>query len=135
VNGIFFLNSKTKIKDITDGASNTLFFAERFQSTQQLSGSGNPACLGGWSWINTYSMEDQTLNTANAINTYPESIPMSDRVHFENKDNIIGSGHPQGANTAFADGSVHFLRQSIDVETILKPLSTINFGEVITGDY
>jgi prepilin-type processing-associated H-X9-DG protein len=45
-----------------------------------------------------------------------------------------GSGHPGGANFAFADGSVRFLSESTLVET-LQALSTRAGGEVVAGDF
>jgi prepilin-type processing-associated H-X9-DG protein len=45
-----------------------------------------------------------------------------------------GSGHVGGANFAFADGSVHFISQNVNIVT-LEALSTYAGGEVITGDY
>jgi prepilin-type processing-associated H-X9-DG protein len=45
-----------------------------------------------------------------------------------------GSGHVGGANYVFADGSVHFISQSINIIT-LEALCTYAGGEVITGDF
>ena len=45
-----------------------------------------------------------------------------------------GSGHEDGANVVFADGSVHFLRDSMSLST-LQALSTRAGREVITEDY
>ena len=54
------------------------------------------------------------------------------------------SQHPGGANFAFADGSVHFLKDSIDMgnpnyaapfnKGVYRNLSTRNAGEVVTSD-
>ena len=45
-------------------------------------------------------------------------------------DNDIRSFHPQGANGLFADGSVSFLNESIELE-LLAALCTRNGGEKI----
>ena len=45
-----------------------------------------------------------------------------------------GSGHGGGANVVMADGSVHFLRDSLS-QTTLRALSTRAGGEVIAEDY
>jgi prepilin-type processing-associated H-X9-DG protein len=45
-----------------------------------------------------------------------------------------GSAHGGGANVVFADGSVHFLRDSITLIT-LQALSTRAGREVIAEDY
>jgi prepilin-type processing-associated H-X9-DG protein len=42
------------------------------------------------------------------------------------------SFHPEGANFAFADGSVHFLKDSLSVR-VLARLTTRAGGEVIAG--
>jgi prepilin-type processing-associated H-X9-DG protein len=45
----------------------------------------------------------------------------------------LASYHPGGANVAFADGSVRFLKNSINVQT-LWALGTIAGGEVVSAD-
>ena len=50
-------------------------------------------------------------------------------------DREVYSFHPGGANADFADGSVHFLKASIDIR-IFARLVTRASGEVVsTGDY
>src|SRR5262249_27317196 len=53
---------------------------------------------------------------------------------FNRRIRSAGSGHTGGANYAFADGSVHFISQTINAIT-LEALSTYAGGEVITGDF
>ena len=45
----------------------------------------------------------------------------------------IASFHPGGANCLFGDGSVHFIRDTIDLGT-LRALVTLKGGEVISSD-
>jgi prepilin-type processing-associated H-X9-DG protein len=43
------------------------------------------------------------------------------------------SRHPAGVNSLFGDGSVHFMKNSINFQTWIA-LGTINGGEVISSD-
>jgi prepilin-type processing-associated H-X9-DG protein len=43
------------------------------------------------------------------------------------------SNHPGGVNVLFCDGSVHFIKDSIDVQTWWA-LGTRNQGEILSGD-
>ena len=49
-------------------------------------------------------------------------------------NNEIYSFHPGGANALFADGSVHFLKNSLNLRT-LAALCTRSGGEVISDPY
>ena len=69
----------------------------------------------GWrdgQWINAWNLFDQAFS----INRAPS---------FEND---IRSFHPQGANGLFADGSVSFLNQDIELE-LLAAICTRNGNE------
>jgi prepilin-type processing-associated H-X9-DG protein len=89
---------------ITDGASTTLIVSEN-----------SVPLPGPWQWINGLNAFDQS----GAIND------MSDLI-----DDEIRSLHPGGANGLFADGSVHFLEESLDLPT-LAAICTRAGGEVV----
>jgi prepilin-type N-terminal cleavage/methylation domain-containing protein/prepilin-type processing-associated H-X9-DG protein len=129
--GMFYLNSSTRIADILDGASNTLFFAERYHRdpnwTAAAGGGQDIATYGGWAWTNIYAGEDVTLGTEVPINWL---IPAGQSGYSvtDSRLNAIGSGHISGANACFADGSVHFLTNGTP-PLVLHALGTRAGGE------
>ena len=130
--GVLFLDSTTRLGDITDGASQTLLIGERPPS---------PDNHFGWWYAGQGQQFDgsadfllaahDTNRTFRAPTCPPGPYPfrsgkadnMCDTFHF-------WSPHPGGANFAFADGSVHFLRYSAD--SILPALATRAGGEAIS---
>jgi prepilin-type N-terminal cleavage/methylation domain-containing protein/prepilin-type processing-associated H-X9-DG protein len=119
-NGIFYTNSTTTIEDISDGTSNTLFFGER--SRLNLLTSSSAMDVGGWAWANQFALEDNTMNTG--VGKMEGILP--------HDLNYFGSQHGggSGANFSFADGSVRFLSETIDVVTYVRA-SVRNDGHVI----
>ena len=102
--GTMLIDQAVSICDITDGTSNTLVVSEDSQSPDA-------------QWINGRNIFDQ-------------AFPINQAPSFEND---IRSEHPQGANGVFCDGSVRFLNESIENET-LAAICTRALGEVI-GDF
>jgi prepilin-type N-terminal cleavage/methylation domain-containing protein/prepilin-type processing-associated H-X9-DG protein len=138
--GMFCLNSKVKIADVTDGTSNTIFYGERYHydlvwdALQTANGGSLINTYGGWAWANPYAMEDHTQSAYSPINYL---IPAgTTQITYDLSDarlNAWGSGHTGGANFAFVDGSVHFLTNST-TQTALQALATRAGGEVLSGD-
>ena len=58
----------------------------------------------------------------------PAELPRADGTY---NDVSMGSNHSQGCNVVFGDGSVRFLNETIDLNTVLKPLASRAGGEVI----
>jgi prepilin-type N-terminal cleavage/methylation domain-containing protein/prepilin-type processing-associated H-X9-DG protein len=138
--GIFFIDSRVRLADIIagDGTSNTLLFGERFHHDPEYGrqqplvwpGTSPLAGIGKWGYVADVR--------ANANVTLSTPVPINYRVPpggafstLEDRNCAFGSGHPGGANFAFADGSVRFLSESTPVLT-LQALSTRAGGEVVT---
>ena len=136
--GIFYRNSATKIAAITDGTSNTIIVGERSHNlsyvtwvarsidgwlgkTSPIEGGTdqfNPSPEECWTQIMGPCGLEDGLRTINN----PEA-------HVED----YWSMHPGGANMLFADGSVHFLKSSIN-PIPWRALATRAYGEVISSD-
>jgi prepilin-type N-terminal cleavage/methylation domain-containing protein/prepilin-type processing-associated H-X9-DG protein len=144
--GIFFQDSSIRQVDVIDGASNTFLFGERSHGDPEFDRLalivGSPFILsqeGKWAAVFATSggnLPDHLLSTPVPINyrvpagTTPAEVvvpsgPSSNRLC------AFGSGHPGGANFAFADGSVRFLSDQTDVPT-LQALSTRAGGEAVS---
>jgi prepilin-type N-terminal cleavage/methylation domain-containing protein/prepilin-type processing-associated H-X9-DG protein len=155
-NGIFNFYSRTAIASITDGTSNTMLLSEFAYGKTN---SGDIAC---WGWWNSGNYADTMFTTSyplNPFNKAPDAV--SDGVNADLYTSAASSFHPGGANFAFCDGSVKFIKDSIqqspfnpttsfasnitpntsnNTYTIISPLSvyqalsTRNGGEVISSD-
>src|SRR5262245_17845074 len=138
--GLFFIDSSLRLADVTDGTSNTFLFGERFHRDPEFDRRRplvwtEATPVGGWGrWgyvANGGAMFQVTLHTAVSINyRVPSGGEFST---LENRGCAFGSGHPGGANFAFADGSVRFLSDSTSLQ-MLQALSTRASGEV-PGDF
>jgi prepilin-type N-terminal cleavage/methylation domain-containing protein/prepilin-type processing-associated H-X9-DG protein len=117
-NGIFHANSKTRIMDIRDGSSLTILIGEsRYAMTQSnrvmLPPPQNDAYQGWDSPLRGYSGAAFSIPlnlcaTRNPINSGGAAA-------FDTMTSTFGSYHIGGAHFAFADGSIHFLTEGIDL--------------------
>ncbi len=137
-NGMFYRNSKTAIAEITDGTSNTIAVGERSHNLSYVTWTARS--IGGWLGV-TRGVEGGT----DKFNPSPEEcwVQVLGPAGLEDGNRTINqpmahvedywSRHPGGANFLFADGSVHFLKDSINVRA-WRSLATRNLGEVISAD-
>ena len=136
--GVFFLNSDSTMATITDGTSQTLFIGERYHRDFDYdANAGSRTKILGWGlWSPTSGLPglgDVTLGTVVSINyRHPPGVTVNDN-YEDLRVSAMGSGHPSGANCAFADGSVKFLSKTIQLLT-LQRLSTANKND-IPGEY
>lgn len=112
------------ITDITDGSSNTLMVFEMAWRGMETSPGSFRAWPRGCAWNNDCT---GTKNVANAMRTAKYNGGSN------YNDISMGSNHSNGCNVAYGDGSIRFLRETIDLNQVLKPLASRNGGEVIPG--
>jgi hypothetical protein len=118
-NGTLFNNSKTRIRSIRDGTSQTLMVGE-------VTG-GEAGSNRGYFWL-THNSND----TFDGING-PETLPGgAQSFHFHGGG--FSSYHPEGCHFTFADASVHFIRQDVDQAT-LAALTTREGADDVGADY
>jgi prepilin-type N-terminal cleavage/methylation domain-containing protein/prepilin-type processing-associated H-X9-DG protein len=141
--GLFFQGSKTRIAEVTDGLTNTLFVGERPPSTDLLygwwfSGAGvdiqhtqngtGDVVLGArelryWQYENSHNTDPGACTVPNKVGLQPgRPNDPCDQVHF-------WSLHSNGANFLLGDGSSRFVQYSFD--TILPQLCTRAGGETL----
>jgi hypothetical protein len=136
LNGPFRWGAPRRIKEFTDGLSNTLMFGE-FVHTDRLSGQyhdlpGNiRAWIGGSPYI---SAVDEKPSYVFKVAVYTPNTPvdrLADLVPFNHLP--MGSFHPGITNFAYCDGGVHVIADDVNID-VYKFMCTINGGEVVSGD-
>lgn len=152
-NGFFGWNQNTRMRDMTDGASNTFAVAEQSgnpnsQGVLQDTRSGNN---GGWtgarfafpvpSAVSTGAVYSGTDNSdfwsvglsALRYRINSDRIPTSGNDQGYDANTIWSSNHVGGIHTLLADGSVRFVSQNANMDTLLS-LASRSDGLVV-GEY
>ena len=124
------------LRKITDGLSKTLLYGERNHDDPVFDSSASSPPLTGWStwgWTSGNSaIGDETGHAAVSIN-YQLLPPTATQTQCDNRQNAWGSFHAGGANFCMADGSVTFLSDDMDLDT-LRYMSTYGKQEVVTAN-
>lgn len=126
----------TRIRDITDGTSNTIAVGE--SAYPGISGNELPTWMGGVNSDENVLFKTQWPSTINAGTTPNDFSAAID-------DDCPFSWHTGGAQFLFADGSVTFLSENLDTgyktepttwvaDGIFEALGTIDDGLPISGD-
>ena len=137
--GVFYFQSKVRIRDITDGTSNTIFVGERAWMLEgqtlmagllfmQPDSNGNQD-IGGTQGMSSGGAPINSTNTGSSV---PHSL------------RGFSSNHTGGAQFLLADGAVRFISENIDhdvptgsspeINSTFERLLSIADGEVI-GEY
>ncbi|MFO0911000.1 MAG: DUF1559 domain-containing protein [Isosphaeraceae bacterium] len=161
MNGIFYMGSNVKLADIIDGTSNTMLFGER--SHQALVTNLGQADANEWNWWTSGNYGDTLGVTLYPLNPH-KKINVNAASGGGGNAKAIEAGwssqHPGGANFCMADGSVKFIKDTIQTwpfnpadgvptnvftnsaglydvrppSAVYQALSTRNGSEVISAD-
>jgi prepilin-type N-terminal cleavage/methylation domain-containing protein/prepilin-type processing-associated H-X9-DG protein len=149
--GVFFLNSRVRLEEINDGLSQTLFIGEHMIGGNELGwASGTRSTLR-----NSGELINQTRPTFLAVSPLPVPSGEGGDDEAEGADGTaksrkkatkagdapkapdpvggFSSQHAGGANFAFGDGSVRFLKGTLNTRTF-QLLCNRNDGQMISGD-
>jgi prepilin-type processing-associated H-X9-DG protein len=160
LNGVYIYNTSRRLAAITDGTSNSLLYGEHANGKFT---SFDSVCFDWWGDALAFDTLFSTLYPINPFNKVTR--PTGDNNGSDGLGDpwvdAASSFHPGGANFAFCDGSVHFLKDSIScwqynagtnlpsgvtfssgiysVGTttqigVYQKLSTIGGGEVVSSD-
>ena len=150
--GVFAINSDTRIRDITDGTSNTFAMGEAASGFDICPGVGCDGPVVGTSkhgWLIGGSNFDafyaagfhysgNLVSTVDRINKLVATDSMQSTHHPYDCRPSWANGphwatnfrsfHPGGANFLFCDGRVKFIKENVDMNAF-RALSTIRGGE------
>ena len=136
--GPFYRNSKTKISQVTDGTSNTIFLGEH---SSRLSDKTWVGVVPGASVHPRLASPDNGPDGAATMVLYHmgpsggeldiTGFPIIHPVNFPTYHvGQMYAEHPGGGNVCLGDGSVHFIAETVDLITWAE-LSSMNEGEVV----
>ncbi len=124
-NGVLFLNSRVTMRDVQDGATNTVFIGEKRNHSEE-----QPWYAGTRSTLRNTGTQPNGLYRAQ--NQQPQTLPEP----FKNPRFVGGfsSHHAGGCQFALGDGSVRFISENVLMD-IYQNLGSRNDGKIIGSNY
>jgi prepilin-type N-terminal cleavage/methylation domain-containing protein/prepilin-type processing-associated H-X9-DG protein len=126
-NGVIYAHSSTRLAEISDGTSNTMMFGEHLHGVFDAAGQAQYHAWNSGFWTDTM------IDGYYPINASHKLLKLSDPTSRDYIAMSLESDHPGGANVALCDGSVRFLKDSIDCWPI-DPATNVAIGVPFNAD-
>ncbi len=146
-NGVFYQNSANKMKDLTDGTSNTILLMERTtknHASTSTSCGGSPCSYSGGLWIGarlytspaTWHSSLQHMDCTGVIGGSSTYLINASSATWGSAWNV-GSTHVGGIHVTMGDGRVVFLSENINSGFAASTLAALvtRSGDEVVGEY
>jgi len=121
ITSALFEASRTRFRDLTDGASQTILVGERRYHTANVG-----EVTSSWCGILAYEAGYLPYASLPHLPVFPGDVV--------NQGDRFNSSHAQGVHFLAGDGSVHFVSESLD-RAVYYALSTPSGGEAVSGAF
>ncbi len=136
--GMFHQNVRVKIRDATDGTSNTILLGERQIFDPVFDSIPGGESIADWGWVWFGGQADALISTGIKINfRLPQNFLSLDgatqQQMYEDRMNAMGSNHVGGTQVAMTDGAVRFVSENIS-NILFIALGSRGAGD-LTGEF
>jgi prepilin-type N-terminal cleavage/methylation domain-containing protein/prepilin-type processing-associated H-X9-DG protein len=125
--GVIYAHSSTRLADITDGTSNTMMLGEHLHGVFDAAGQAQYHAWNSGFWTDTM------IDGYYPVNASHKLLKLTDPTGRDYIAMSLESNHPGGVNVALCDGSVRFLKDSIDCWPI-DPATNVALGVPFNSD-